>query len=159
MFAYLSDKSPAQCVEWVEFNESADDRMIKVELDPNIEMRVARLKKNDVTTLGYEYINESRCVAATLERTVSTTGGYTCERLRISDDCTAFWVPYKAGKTLPARAVTGGTMTNGDIMYVAKFWRRGNWFSGFYTVEIQTAYSTFERIRFSSKVMKLLIIL
>ena len=64
---------------------------------------VARLKKNNVTTLGYKLLGLRSCFASTpdsgkidplLER-------WTCELLRLVNGCTAFWVPYKAGESLP----------------------------------------------------------
>ena len=160
MFVLLSQKSPAQCAEWVEFNEPADGRMINVKWRTYFYFRVARLEKNDVTYLGYENIDKGDCYASTPESSaVSTLGGFTCERLRMANDCTAFWVPYNAGDTLPTRAVAGGTMTNGDVMYVAKFHDGQRWLVGYYTVESQKAHSTFGVAYPTSATMELLIIL
>ena len=48
--------------------------------------------------------------------------GYSCQRLRIMEDCTVFWVPYTARDPIPSRAVMAGHTANGSVVYVTKFY-------------------------------------
>ena len=47
--------------------------------------------------------------------------GYPCERLRVKEGCTSFWIPYIARDPRPPRAVIAGHMVSGDRVYVTKF--------------------------------------
>ena len=164
MFAVFSEKPLAHCFQWVPFNghEPPDNRMIIViNKVSSVFFILARMKKNNATGLGYEELSTKKCYAH-----IPTTGpvttfeeGWICERLRIVNGCTAFWVPYKAGESLPGRAVTGGAMANGDVMYVAHFPRFGISFCGYYTEEGQEARSATWSSVVTSKTMELLVIL
>ena len=162
MFAVFSEKPLAQCFLWLPFNrhEPVDDRAI-IFKHYYSDATVARLKKNNVTTLGYELLGLRSCYASTPDsgKVNALIDKWKCERLRIVNGCTAFWVPYNAGQTLPARAVTGGAMTNGDVMYVAKFQSRSNLYCGYYTEEGQEAHATNTGSRIKSTRMELLVIL
>ena len=161
MFAVFSEKPLAQCFLWLPINryDPVDDRAIIFKHYLS-DAAVARLKKNNVTTLGYEAL-VGKCYASTPDsgKVHARTDGWTCERLRIVNGCTAIWVPYNAGETLPTRAVTGGAMTNGDVMYVAKLLIRSELFCGYYTEENQEAHATNTGHRVTSMRMELLVIL
>ena len=124
MYAVLLEKPVDKCFGWVTL----------IPLDPDIDrmltsdrpdFRVARLTKNDITDIavvGYQSNNYCYAGYSTIEVESIRGPEWACERLHIADDCTAFWVPYSAGDTLPTRAVTGGAMTTGgNVMYVTKF--------------------------------------
>ena len=69
----------------------------------------------------YFYIPFSKCYASKGGSQFNHKQGYPCQRLRIKEGCTIFWVPYIARDPIPPRAVTAGHMTNGDRVYVTKF--------------------------------------
>ena len=61
------------------------------------------------------------CFGGLGETEYSTVHGYQCERLRVHEGCTIFWVPYTAGGPLPSQDVFEGSMANGDVAYVVKY--------------------------------------
>ena len=117
----FNKKSTHQCSQWVPYTsrDAVDNRMIASQ--PG-ERMVSRMLYNDNYINGYEYIPDGLCFAYTIVYggTINSVSS-SCERLRIEDDCTAFWIPYRAGDPLPARAVTGGRMASGQDGYVVKF--------------------------------------
>ena len=164
IYAVLSEKPLNECFGWIKFIPPAPDidRMVTSDR-PDI--RVARLTQNDITIVGYQLDNN--CYAGYFAIEVAARPGlveWACERLRIADDCTAFWVPYSAGDTLPTRAVTGGVMRNeGRVVYVAKFFYivYGIQVSviGHYIEQAQEARSTDGANKITSATMELLVIL
>ena len=162
MFAVFSEKPLAQCFLWLPFNrhEPVDDRPVIFKHHYS-DATVARLKKNNVTTLGYEVLGLRGCFASTPDsgKINGIIEKWKCERLRIVNGCTAIWVPYNAGESLPARAVTGGAMPSGDVMYVAKLQSGGRVFCGYYTEEGQEAVATTTGSWAKSTRMELLVIL
>ena len=121
-------------------------------------MYAARLVKNDVIVVGFQLQEDCYAIYDSTV-TVQMSNEWACEWLRIADDCTAFWVPYNAGDTLPIRAVTGGTMTNGDVIYIAKFASSGVFLIGHYMVDAQEARASMIDSIVTSTTMELLIIL
>ena len=109
-----------QCYEWVTYNsgDPLGERMTATDSPWCI---VSRLQVNGNDVVSY-FVTDSDHCWGTFEKTeYSTKQGYRCERLRVVEGSTPFWVPYKAGEPLPSRAVIGGTMANGDVPYVVKF--------------------------------------
>ena len=117
----FTKKSTHQCSQWVPYTsrDAVDNRMIASQPGKSI---VSRLQFNDNFIIGYEYISDGLCYAyTTVYSRIIDSASSSCERLRIEDDCTAFWIPYRAGDPLPARAVTGGRMASGQDGYIVKF--------------------------------------
>ena len=88
---------------WLPINrrEPVDDRPI-IFKHYYSDATVARLKKNNVTTLGYKLLGLRPCFASTPDSgKVDPLLERWSERLHIVNGCTAFWVPYKAGESLP----------------------------------------------------------
>ena len=121
-------------------------------------MYAARLVKNDVIVVGFQLQEDCYAIYDSTV-TVQMSNEWACEWLRIADDCTAFWVPYSAGDTLPIRAVTDGTMANGDVMYIAKFASSGVFLIGHYMVDAQEARANMIDSIVTSATMELLIVL
>ena len=71
--------------------------------------------------MDYLYTTHSKCYASWESSQFDNKQGYPCQRLRIMEDCTVFWVPYTAGHPIHPRSVIGGHMANGDVVYVTKF--------------------------------------
>ena len=162
MYAVVTEKTVAQCVEWVTYIKftEAIDRLVTLDQPKyaNIYVYAARLVKNNVIVVGFQV--QEDCFAiydSTVE--IQMSHGWACEWLRIADDCTAFWVPYRAGDTLPTRVVTGDTMANDDVMYIAKFESDETFIVGHYTVDAQEARSNLIGSIVASTTMELLVIL
>ena len=108
-----------QCYEWVPYNpgDPLDERMIATDSPSYI---VARLHVSGNNVVYFSTITDA-CWGKLEGTQYSTQQGYLCERLRVVEDCTIFWVPYTAGASLPSPAVIGGVMANGDVANVVKF--------------------------------------
>ena len=111
-----------QCYEWVPYiaGDFISERMIFTDTQMHM---ICRMKVGDNDVVCYFTRALLRCYGA-----MATTGpyfnshqGYPCQRLRIMEGCTIFWVPYTARDPIPHRAVTAGSMANGDRVYVTKF--------------------------------------
>ena len=109
-----------QCYEWVKYSsrDSLDERMIATDTPIHI---VARLQVNGNDVVSYFVINDETCYGTLVDTEYNSHQGHQCERLRVVEGCTIFWVPYTAGRPLPPNAVIGGVLANGDVPYVVKF--------------------------------------
>ena len=109
-----------QCYEWVTYNfgDPLDERMITTDHPMCI---VSRLAVDGSDVIGYFFTDSGYGYATVGDTEYDTGDGYRCERLRVVEGCTIFWVPYTAGERLPSNAVIGGVMANGDVPYVVKF--------------------------------------
>ena len=163
-YSSFSETPVQKCSQWIPYTsgEAIDDRMIASQIN---RVMVGRIKYRDNFIIGFEYIPHGKCYTymnATVDNHISSGSSAQCERLRIADDCTAFWIPYTAGDRLPARAVTGGHMASGDVAYVVKFdivyGGEALTISGYYTEGAQYAISYYYRLRSSSTMMMLLIL-
>ena len=119
---FVFTKIPAhQCSQWLPYtsHDAVDDRMIASQTGT---IMVSRIKYKGNYIIGYEYIPYGQCFTFTTvdEIIVSSGSSAPCERLRIADSCTAFWIPYTAGDTLPARAIIDGRTASGEVAYVLK---------------------------------------
>ena len=157
-------KTPAhQCSQWLPYTspDAVDARMITSQTGV---LMVSRIKYNGNYIIGYEYIPYGKCFTYTTvdEKIVSSGSSVPCERLRIADGCTAFWISYTAGDPVPARAVTGGRMFSGEVAYVIKFdiLHGGATviISGYYTEGAPEAVSAYLGIRTSNTMMMLVIL-
>ena len=119
-FVVFRETPVHQCYEWVTYNsgDPLDERMIAAD---NPERIVSRLAVSGSDVVGYFFTVKGKCYGTVGDREYYTWDGYLCERLRVIEGCTIFWVPYTAGETLPSNAVIGGAMANGDVPYVVKF--------------------------------------
>ena len=162
-YSIFSETPFHQCPQWIPYSadDAIDDRMIASQTGSLI---VGRIMYNDNYIIGFEYIPHRQCFAYTTvdNHIVSSGSSAPCERLRIADDCTAFWEPYMAGDRLPERAVTGGRMASGDVAYVVKFDIVYDGevitISGYYTEGAQYAFSIYYGLQSSSTMMMLLIL-
>ena len=163
MAYFIFSETPVQkCSQWIPYTsgEAIDDRMIASQIN---RVMVGRIKYKDNFIIGFEYIPHGKChTYSTVDDQIVSSGlSAPCERLRIADDCTAFWMPYTAGDRLPARAVTGGHMASGEVAYVVKFDIVYNGevatISGYYTEGAQYAFSVYHGLVSSSTMMMLLI--
>ena len=110
-----------ECYEWVPYSsgDTADDRMIYT--DDHRRM-ISRMQKYGNGFGCYFDTMLSNCYATTGHSLFRKNEGYRCQRLWIGEGCTIFWVPYIACDAIQPRAVIAGRMTNGDRVYVAKFY-------------------------------------
>ena len=156
-------KPSHQCFQWLPYTpgDALDDRMIEIQIGA---LMVSRIKYNGNYIIGYQYIPQQQCFTYTTvdNQIVSSSSSAPCERLRIADDCTAFWVSYMAGDALPAREVTGGRMASGEVGYVVKFDILYNsetvTISGYYTEGASHAISAYYGFRNSNTMMMLVIL-
>ena len=156
-------KPAYQCVQWIPYTsgDPVDDRMIASQIG---EQMVSRIRYKGNYNIGYQYIPYKQCFTYTTvdDGIVSSGSSSPCERLRIADDCTAFWIPYTAGDPLPTRVVTGGHMVDGEVAYVIKFdiLHEGApvTISGYYTEGAPQAVSAYLGRR-TSNTMTMLVIL
>ena len=159
----FTEKPSHQCFQWVPYasGDALDDRMIASQIGA---LMVSRIMYNGNNIIGYQYIPHQQCFTYTTvdDQIVSSSSSAPCERLRIADDCTAFWVPYRAGDPLPARAVTGGLMASGEVGYAVKFDILHNsetvTISGYYTEGASHAISAYYGFRDSNTMMMLVIL-
>ena len=160
----IFSETPAQkCSQWIPYTsgDPIDDRMIATKI--NVVM-VGRIKYKGKFIIGYEYIPHGKCYTYTTDDDqIITSGSSTpCQRLRIADECTAFWESYTPGDRLPARAVSGGRMASGEVTYVVKFDivydGEVATISGYYTEGAQYAFSNYYGSRSSSTMTMLLIL-
>ena len=79
------------------------------------------MQKDGDDIVCYFNAQQSVCYGIWESPEFNSNQGYSCQRLRIMEDCAIFWVPYTAGHPIHPRAVIGGYMANGDVVYVAKF--------------------------------------
>ena len=156
-------KPSHQCFQWLPYTsgDALDDRMIAIQIGA---LMVSRIKYNGNYIIGYQYIPHQLCFTYTTvdDQIVTSSSSSPCERLRIADDCTAFWVPYRAGDSLPARVVTGGRMASGEVGYVVKFDILYNsetvTISGYYTEGASHAISAYYGFRNSITMMMLVML-
>ena len=151
-FVVFRETPVNQCYEWVPYNagDPLDERMIATDSPWFI---VSRLKVNSNDVICYFTTKSNACWGTLGGPEYSTHQGYRCERLRIVEGCTIFWVSYTAGEQLPSQTVIGGAMANGDVVYVVKFDRihRNKVFSisGYYIEGATHAISNYYGVRHS----------
>ena len=119
-FVVFTQRPYETSYEWVPYSsgDTADNRMIYTD-DPR--RMISRMQKNDNDFGCYFFTPHSNCFASTGFSSFHQKQGYPCQRLRIKEGCTIFWVPYVARDPIPPRAVITGRMANGDRVYVTKF--------------------------------------
>ena len=119
-FAVFTEKSMDQCYVWVPYSpgDAVDPRMVSTDDAHRI---ICRMQKDDDDILCYFDSRSSACYAIWEYPEFNNNQGYPCQRLRITDECTIFWVPYTAGHPVNPRSAIGGHMANGDVVYVTKF--------------------------------------
>ena len=82
---------------------------------------MARLQVNNTGVVSHFTVGVDHCFGGLGKTEHSTVHGYQCERQRVDEGFTFFWVPYTAGWPLPCQAVIGGFMANGDVPYVVRY--------------------------------------
>ena len=119
-FAVFTEKTMDQCYEWVPYSsgDAVDPRMISTD---DAHHMICRMQRSGDDRMGYLYTTHSKCYASWGPSQFDNKQGYPCQRLRITEDCTVYWVPYTAGRPIHPRSVIGGHMANGDVVYVTKF--------------------------------------
>ena len=115
-FSVFTQRPYEQCYEWIPYNsgDSIDERMIYADTFFHI---IARMERSGNDIVSYFHTGFNVCYGYF----GSPFSSRQCQRLRIMEDCTIFWVPYTAHDPIPPRAVMAGNMANGDIVYVTKF--------------------------------------
>ena len=119
-FGVLIPQQTQNCCQWLAFShgDPLDERMVMTSENPT--RAVARTTQNGADYIGFYNGRHDACFVATSATQVTKLQDNSCQRLRIAEGCTVFWVPYIAGDRLPDKLVTGGTNANGDNVYVAK---------------------------------------
>ena len=119
-FAVFTEKTQDQCYQWIPYNsgDAVDPRMVSTNDAYRI---ICRMQKDGDDIVCFYDSRISKCFAIWESPEFNNIQGYPCQRLRIMEDCTVFWVPYTAGHPIHPRAVIGGHMANGDVVYVTKF--------------------------------------
>ena len=119
-FVVFRETPVNQCYEWVMYSpgDQLGEQMIATDIPWCV---VSRLQVNGNDVVSYFVTDSDHCWGTFGETEYSTQQGYRCERLRVVEGCTIFWVPYTVGEPLPSRAVIEGVMANGDVPYVVKF--------------------------------------
>ena len=146
-----------QCYTWVPYNsgDPLDERMVATESSWCI---VARLHVNGNDVVCYYVSTIGGCWGALGVTRYNTKQGYRCERLRVMEGCTIFWVPYTAGKPLPSQAVIGGFLANGNVAYVVKF-DAMDIISGYYIEGAPHAISAYRGSARTSLTMMMMVVL
>ena len=118
-FAVFTEKTKDQCYQWIPYSsgDAVDPRMVSTD---DAHFIICRMQKDGNDIVCFYDSRTSNCYAI-WESPEFSSQGYPCQRLRIMEDCTVFWVPYTAGHPIHPRAVIGGHMANGDVVYVTKF--------------------------------------
>ena len=162
-FVVFRETPVNQCYEWVPYSpdDPLDERMITIDSSWCI---VSRLQISGSNVVGYFHTRYSTCYS-NLEgddHDYSSKHGYLCDRLRIREGCTIFWVPYKAGEPLPLQAVIGSVMANGDVAYVVKFECVCNGevvsISGYHTEGATHAIGGYYGTRYSTAMMMMIVL-
>ena len=119
-FAVFTEKPKDQCYQWIPYNsgDAVDPRMVSTNDAYRI---ICRMQKDGDDIVCFYDSHVSKCYAIWESPEFNNAQGYPCQRLRILEDCTVFWVPYTAGHPIHPRAVIDGHMANGDVVYVTKF--------------------------------------
>ena len=119
-FAVFTDKTIHQCYQWLPYSlgVDTDERMIATDASHRI---ICRMQKAGDDIVCQYNTRSSRCFANLGISSFSSKQGYPCQRLRIMEGCTVFWVPYTARDPIHPRAVIAGHMVNGDTVHVTKF--------------------------------------
>ena len=156
-FAVFTQRPYEQCYEWIPYysGDYVDERMAHTEHSYRIISRTQR-SGNDIVV--YFEIRFSQCYGyfgshfSTLQ----------CQRLRIMEDCTTYWVTYVARDPLPPRAVTAGHMANGDRVYVSKF-DVGNGelmgLPGHYVAGAENTVTEYKAVARRSNIMMIMVVL
>ena len=121
-FAVFTEKTKDQCYEWVPYGsgDAVDPRMISADTEGY--RIICRMQRDGDDIVGYfSRNNQHVCFGSWESSEFNNNQGYPCQRLRITEGCTVFWVPYTVGHPINPRSVTGGHMANGDVVYVTKF--------------------------------------
>ena len=119
-FAVFTEQKINQCYQWVSYSsgDSVDARMIYSDEPKRI---ICRMQKDGNDIVCNYNTKFSKCYASLGNSEFKSDQGYPCQRLRIIEGCTVFWVYYTAGDLINPRAVIAGHMANGDAVYVTKF--------------------------------------
>ena len=120
-FAVFTHIPYEDCYEWVLYSsgDTLDERMISTD-DPRYTICRIHDSGNDVVCYFTTFF--PNCYASSGGSPFNSIDrGYPCERFRVKEGCTSFWVPYIAHDPIPPRAVIAGHMVNGDRVYVTKF--------------------------------------
>ena len=158
-FVVFRETPVNHCYEWVPYTsgDPLDERMIATDTPWLI---VARLQVNDNGVVGYMTTRNRNCYG-TFGETGYNSNLHRCERLRVMEGCTIFWVAYIAGDTLPSTVVIGGVLANGDVAYVVKFdifYRGSKNISGYYIESDPHAISGYAGKRRSTAVMMMVVL-
>ena len=160
-FVVFRETFAKQCYEWVPYSpgDTLDERMISTDTSVII---VARLEVDGNHLVCY-FFYDSACYCSLGPTQYSNTQGYPCDRLRVVEGCTVFWVPYTAGEPIPTQAVIGGSMANGDVAYVIKFGHLHTdgqvWdIAGYYVEGTPQAISPFHGVHYSTNVMMMVVL-
>ena len=116
--AVFTEKSIDQCYQWVSNSSGDIPRMITTDIPTSI---ICRMQRNDNDILCRFHAMRTKCYAIWENSPFDNHDGYPCQRLRIMEDCSVFWIPYTAGDPINPAVVIGGHMANGGVVYVTKF--------------------------------------
>ena len=158
-YAVFTEKTVDQCYEWVPFSpgDATDQRMIFTEVTIFV---IARMQIDGNDILGRFPVNGGICYAHRGTTEVKSSGGeYPCQRLRIMEGCTIFWVPYTARDLIPLRAVVVGHMSDGNTVYVTKFKYNSISLPGHYEEGAAHTVTTFSYGFRTSATMEMMVVL
>ena len=121
-FAVFTEKTEDQCYQWIPVGTGSGNVIDACMISTDDPTRIlCRMQKDGDDVVCQYNIRFGKCYANLGIGVFNNNEGYNCQRLRIVEDCTAFWVPYTVGDLINPRAVTAGNMANGDAVYVTKF--------------------------------------
>ena len=130
-FAVLAEIPRDQCYQWTPYSsgDPIDPRMIST---GTIDLLICRMQRGGDDRVCHFYTVNEICYASWGASEFNNNQGYPCQRLRIMEVCTIFWVPYTARDPIHPRSVTAGHMANGDVVYVTNFYFNGKSLAGHY---------------------------
>ena len=157
-FAVFTEKPKDQCYEWVPVSpgDAIDPRMISTGVQ---HLLICRMQRNGQDRVCHFYTANGRCYGSWGTSEFDNDQGYPCQRLRIMEDCTIFWVPYIARDPIHPRSVTAGYMANGDVVYVTKFDHNGNGLAGHYVEGGDHVIGCYHGSAWTSTTMMMMVVL
>ena len=109
-----------QCYQWVPNSpgDTVDPRMIYTTDRKRV---ICRMQRDGDDRVCFFSTIINTCYASWGQSQFRSDNGYPCQRLRITEGCTVFWIPYVVRDPIHPRSVIAGHMANGDEVYVTKF--------------------------------------
>ena len=157
-FAVFTEKPIDQCYRWITYSSGdvVDPRMIST---GEQKLLICRMQKDGSDRMGHFHTIRRVCYSCRGSSVFNSRSGYLCQRLRIMEECTIFWVPYTAQDPIHPRAAIGGHMVNGDVVYITKFDYNGLSLAGHYVEGATFATTPYGGVAQRSSTMMMMVIL